>query len=693
MKELYNLKDDNNSPAIESINNKFEKMKEYSSKKFLSSLLLIGEFKSGKSSFINSLIGLNLNLLEVKSTECTKVAIIVRYTEKKENITLYSAILKEDKGYGLHFIEDKLEAKGMINVKNKIVELNEISELKYYILYTPIQAYDDLNFEKELKNKIELIDFPGLAFSSYNDKVEKEIKKLIKKESAFIFVKNGKEFHENKSAKIIELIFGIIRQKYFFDINNCLFLFTFPKDNDNYNTEKIKKNLFQIFDKQTINKCMIKRKFDKNFINENKLIISKLDSPLYEDYLKFNELVDNFTLFTEKIIFDYKKKKINNKFYNYFNYFLTRGNYTNFKYSTLKIRDNKDKEKYGYILDDILKNYSIELKEKDKYLEYYLKIKENKKLYLSFNNSYYEETIQQLKKIITNIEIKLNETLNEQIFKFSKEILGLFNYIENNVLKKKLSITEEETETIKEKINEIISKLKNMYNTEKIKIIKEFNMTDSKISKFNLNEFNYDKSNEIFENSIDEMITKYNELIEELNTHINDHIEYFQNNSKNELNNLKNDKTFKNYFKDFSKEYIHIIQLIEKKQSLSIKNKETYQKYNEYDYYKTDEYKKSSSGWKFFYYPKGIYKNIKHDYIEDKKKHSQKILEEFKSDFKEKNLSVISKIKNIYDNTNNELNNYRDLFNSKWENIIKDKKRYLDLSKKIMNFINQELYK
>ena len=84
MKELYNLKDDNNSPAIESINNKFEKMKEYSSKKFLSSLLLIGEFKSGKSSFINSLIGLNLNLLEVKSTECTKVAIIVRYTEKKK---------------------------------------------------------------------------------------------------------------------------------------------------------------------------------------------------------------------------------------------------------------------------------------------------------------------------------------------------------------------------------------------------------------------------------------------------------------------------------------------------------------------------------------------------------------------------------------------------------------------------------
>ena len=46
MKELYNLKDDNNSSAIESLKNQFEKMKEYSSKKFLSSLLLIGEFKS-----------------------------------------------------------------------------------------------------------------------------------------------------------------------------------------------------------------------------------------------------------------------------------------------------------------------------------------------------------------------------------------------------------------------------------------------------------------------------------------------------------------------------------------------------------------------------------------------------------------------------------------------------------------------
>ena len=126
MNELYNLKGDDNNLAIESLYNKFKELKRYSTKKFLSSLLLIGEYSSGKTSFINSLIG--LNLLQVKSTECSKVAIIVRYTEKKENITLYSAELKENEKYGFYFIEDKLEAKGMLNVKKKIIELNKIQE-------------------------------------------------------------------------------------------------------------------------------------------------------------------------------------------------------------------------------------------------------------------------------------------------------------------------------------------------------------------------------------------------------------------------------------------------------------------------------------------------------------------------------------------------------------------------------------
>ena len=690
MKELNDLKGDDNNQAIESLNNKFNEIKGYSSKKFLSSLLLIGEYSSGKSSFINSLIGQNLNLLQVKTTECTKIAVIVRYTDNKKNISLYSAKLKENKNYGFYFVENKLIAKGPKNVKNKIVELNAIQELNYYILYTPIQAYDDLNFEKELKYKIELIDFPGLA-SFYNDKVEKEIKKLLKNENAFIFVKNGKEFNVGQSYRTINLIYNIISKKDYFYINNCLFLFTFPRYN-NYDMNEVKKDLFQIFDDQTIDKCMIKRKLNKNNINENKLIISKFDSPLYEDYLKFSELINDFKLFTENVINFYKKNRNNNEFYQYFKFFLSSGNYINFDevYSTREIEDKNDMEKYGYLLDDILKNNSIKLNKNEKkvYLEYYLKIKENKKLYSSFEYSNYEGTIQQLKKIIVNIEIMLNETLNYHIYDFSKEIFNLFSDIQNIIFKQNLFSTQGDVREIKQKINEIINNLENTYTIEKNKILKEFTITKKNIDKITINDFNYDDG-EKFENSINKTVQRYEEMLEDLDNHIEDHIEYFQNKSKKELNSLEYNNKFKDYFKGISKEYIEIIQIIDEKISQSQENFKK-EEYNEYNYYNSEDYKKSHWS-KSYKYIKGFYNNFMHNFTEDRKNYSEKTIKEFKNHFKKKKTFFLKSIDNIYNKVNNKINRYKEFFNSKWKNIIKNKKKYLDLSKKIISFLEEKL--
>ena len=64
MQELINLKGNDDSKEINSLYNEFKEVKDYSSKKYLSSLLLIGEYSSGKSSFLNSIIGFNLNLLQ-----------------------------------------------------------------------------------------------------------------------------------------------------------------------------------------------------------------------------------------------------------------------------------------------------------------------------------------------------------------------------------------------------------------------------------------------------------------------------------------------------------------------------------------------------------------------------------------------------------------------------------------------------
>ena len=540
---------------------------------------------------------------------------------------------------------------------------------------------------------IKLIDLPGLASLNYKDRVEKEINKLLKNENAFIFVKNGKEFNVGQSYRTINLIYNIISKKDFFYINNCLFLFTFPRYN-NYDMSEVKKNLFQIFDDQTINQCMIKRKMNKNYINENKLIISKFDSPLYEEYLNFNELIDNFTLFTEKIISYFKKSKNENGFYGYLEYFLYSGNYSNFaaEYSSLKIMDNTDIKKYEYILDDILKKNSIKMKkgEKKDYIEYILKIKENKKLYLPFENSFYEETIQQLKNIIGNIEIMLNETLNYQIYDFSKEIFNLFSDIQNIIFKKNLSGTHAKVREIKQKIDDIINNLKDIYKNERDRIIKEFNITKKHMDEITIYDFNYnDKSNENFVNSLNKIIKIYKDLFSDLDIHLNDHIEYFQKLSKKELNSLEYDTKFKDYFIGISEEYIEIIQLIEEKKFQSQENFKN-EDYQEYDYFNSEDYKNSSLS-KFYKIFEGIYSNFMHDYAEDRRNYCKKIIEEINSHFNRKKNFFLNYIENNYNKVNNKINRYKAIFNSKWENIITNKRKYLDLSKKMISFLEEEL--
>ena len=695
MKELIMLNGKNNNQAIESLNNKFSEIKNYSAKQYLSSLLLIGEYSSGKSSFVNSLIGLNVDLLPIKSTECSQIAIIIRYTEKMDNITLYSAILEKSEKFGINFREDEKIAEGLINVKNKIALLNENKIFNYYILYTPIKAFEDLNFDLELKKKIELIDFPGLASSESNDEIEKKINKLLGKKNAFIFLKKGKEFNVEQSSRTINFIYKIIRAKNYFNINNCLFIFTFPREY-NYDMDELKKSLIDIFDKQTIDECMIKRKKDKNYINENKLIISKFDSPLYEDYLEFKKLSDNFTLFTEKLIKICNDTIQENRFYECLDYTLKSGNYSIFSenYSILKVNNTKEIEIYIKLLKKILKTKSIKVNKNHiaSYIGNYLKIKENKNLYLSFSNSNYEEVLQQFKKIIYNIEIMLNETLNYQIHEFSIQIFNLFNNIQNIVLKKDLAITKEEIKYVKKKIEKTLDNIDNIFQYERKKVNEEFDRTKIKINKISIENFEYNKSKEDFLNSERKVINKYENRIKNLDIQLDDHFENYRINSKKELDELNNEEKFKSYFINNSVEFIHIIHLIEENKNQAGENLHN-EKYKEYNYYDTDEYKNSSLLKKPYSYVKGKFDNYYHDYKEDMKNHSRKIIKEIKAHFRNKRKNTLKNIREINDKINSRLFTYKEFLNSEWDNIIKNKKKYIDLSKTIINCLENELYK
>ena len=478
---------DEPKPLIEIIK-QYQEILSNSKKRFLSSILLIGETSLGKSSFLNSLIGLNSNILQVKTVGCSNVAIIIRYTENKNNITLYSAKIIEN-DFGFHFIEDNLLAEGKLNIENKTIELNRKNtefndKLHYYILNTYIKGFDDLNLRLDNKKEIELIDFPGLASNKNNYYIEKEMKKLLKNENAFIFVKKGKEINTHQSSGTVQFVYDIIKEKNFFNINNCLFLYTHLEELKS-SMEEITKSLLKIFEDQTKDQCKIMRKKNKDFINKKKLIITKFDSKSYETYLHFEKNVENFRNFFEDLINESKQEK--EDFYNYIDYYLISNNFRKFSenYNNTEIKKTENQQEYIKNLTSMFSEYKINIKHEEikKFVDYYLKIKENKKLYYPFIESNYEEMLEQLKIIFNNIEIMLNETLNNQIHNIFEKIFETFNLVRIFVLETELNIDKKEKQNIKNELNDIVDKFKFSYTFLNNKTNEQFDNYEKKSKK------------------------------------------------------------------------------------------------------------------------------------------------------------------------------------------------------------------
>ena len=125
--------------------------------------LISGPYSSGKTFFLNNIIGYNLYLLETGRDETTNHAFIVRYSNE---INLYEALLHKNKVE--HFFEKgKKLASGKENIIKKVKEINHnIKTFSYFILETPIQMLNNIlgnntYIRQDLINQIEIIDFPG----------------------------------------------------------------------------------------------------------------------------------------------------------------------------------------------------------------------------------------------------------------------------------------------------------------------------------------------------------------------------------------------------------------------------------------------------------------------------------------------------------------------------------------------------
>ena len=162
-----------------------------------------------------------------------------------------------------------------------------------------------------------------------------------------------------------------------------------------------------------------------------------------------------------------------------------------------------------------------------------------------------------------------------------------------------------------------------------------------KIGEIKISEFEYNEDKELYLKSVENAKEKYKNLLE------ND-IYYFRIYSKKLLKDfmdkIEKIKEEKEINKNSSDDTVKITNIIENNKIISDINLQKIE-YNEYDYYKTEDYKYSSGF--LFATIKAIYYNMIHDYNKDRKNHAEKIINEFQKNF---NLTKNTTIKNVKKN-------------------------------------------
>ena len=139
---------------------------------------VIGMVSSGKSTFLNSLLG--IDVLEAKDNITTKFVCIIRYNADLLLPKFYHVILKENQeSNDYNYYKDGEEAKGIENIKKMISSINTDnketdSEPNYinlfYVLETPIKNIEN----KQFLSKYDFYDIPGLNEFIKEQKTESE---------------------------------------------------------------------------------------------------------------------------------------------------------------------------------------------------------------------------------------------------------------------------------------------------------------------------------------------------------------------------------------------------------------------------------------------------------------------------------------------------------------------------------------
>ena len=267
----------------------------------------LGGYSTGKSSLLNCLIG--KDILPTGSDVTTNRGIIIRNNEQGKYILYKTKFIK--KGDYYCFIENNIIIESQENnyeiIKTFLIEETkkniDKSEDLFFILSVPILFFEFMNIDSNIKNKIELIDFPGINVG--NPIFEDELfYPLINLCDSFIFINAYNLINNSDNIEMIQRIVSTIEsRKINFEYNSCLFILTKSDEmEENINLNKIKEQiediLFGEFKKGTINF------FTKFYNKQNQIEVTKFSSKYFKLYLEIVKEIRNFKDFIQNQIYE-----------------------------------------------------------------------------------------------------------------------------------------------------------------------------------------------------------------------------------------------------------------------------------------------------------------------------------------------------------------------------------------------------
>lgn len=314
---------------------------------------LLGAYSTGKSSFLNSLIG--KDILPVDISICTNRGIIVRHNKNKDLPQLFETkFIKTENPEYWYFEEEKSPiCEGYEKIKTKLKELNKDNpkfEDSFIVLKIHLNLFSELDFFKNsnlksiLEDKLELIDFPGLDVK--NNYYQKEIfTPLMRFSDGFIFINESDLIMESGNIQILISILNEIKsRKFSFSYTSCLFLLHKLDKSLDLNLEESKKKFVNLFEKD--------EKDNKKLNDIKNLNVEKFSSKLYHSYIEFAfKYKKDFQSFLKFIVENLIKPQDKNKIKNY--------------QAFLNLINNIIKKLKFHINKKSIKNNDIKIKESD----------------------------------------------------------------------------------------------------------------------------------------------------------------------------------------------------------------------------------------------------------------------------------------------------------------------------------------